>query len=183
MSKDKPYRVPINKTLLKSFFVDAEFPQKEIDKVIYVVMRMHFSKFMSEFDSIKNLVYEALIQRRSQFKPDGDAYNYSYTITRNCLGNYFRRESRLTEICESIVKTDIAADDGVNSDVDFDDPVKEMITGDSDEEVIRISKDKVLYLVMMLTKATPSQELRQVLEWKTPLEVSAILVKFFKEYL
>lgn len=179
----RSYKVPINKDALRQFYVQHSFPQSEIDKVIFAVMKVHFNKYISDIDYVKNLAYEALLARRDQFRIDGDAYNYTYTIIRNCLGNHFRRESKITELCEPIVATSDVAADEVDSDIDFGPDVNDMLTGESDKEVLRVPRQQVLPIVILMCHARPSHELQNLLSWKTPFEICSVLVKFFKESL
>lgn len=91
-SEQSQYKMKINKNLLYEFLLCEEEEMgkvhiEEVYKVIAIVINKYFSSYSYMKSELQAQTFSVILDRRSGFDPDKDAYNYIFTQSRNEVGN------------------------------------------------------------------------------------------------
>lgn len=140
----------VNKPLLRDIFKPNPSAEciKEVRKVIHIVLCCHFSKHLNDPDLVQ-LAYYEILKRSDRYDPQYDAYNYIYTVCRDQIGNFLKRNHDTP--VEDVVAVHEDLVDGDYGEVPpVVDAFRDELLGLADYNYRRVSRKKAFALLVWL---------------------------------
>ena len=105
--KESEYTLKVNKNLLYEFLLCEEEEMgnihiEEVYKVIDIVIHKYHSAYTNLKSELRGAIFSVILERRSGFNVDKDAYNYIYTQARNEAGNCIYRWTKESKIEDTL---------------------------------------------------------------------------------
>ena len=147
------YKIKIDKEILKDFLLSKTITQihlKELHKVVVTVLIKHYAKFLHDQD-LESFATLAVLERKKNYNPIYDSYNFIYTICRNEIGNQINRLTKETFVEDILPMSNASVSPDAFTDIPSEiHKFKKYLTGEIDFKYIELKESEAVNLSMFI---------------------------------